>query len=194
MKRVLVTFSIIIIIIAVYSSAAQAGRTILAIQSIRIQPYEEALNGFESVGDTTVRRIILSEASGSPVSDRIKAINPAVILAIGMDALKPVIHLMVLNPPSAISEKKNCYGIRMNIPLEQQFRALFDALPATKTVGLLYHPDKTGDLMEKVRDAGRKAGVKVIAKAVYNSKSAPGLIQEMKEQIDVFRSKTKSPL
>lgn len=194
MKRNLAILSILLVHLTACLGAAQAGQVVLAVQSIRIQPYEEALNGFESVVDASVRRLILSEMNGSTVSSRIKEIKPAVILAIGMDALKqvgmvtdiPVIYLMVLNPPSAVSGKKNIYGVKMNIPQDQQLRVLLDALPSTKTVGLLYNPDRTGDLVEKTRDAARKIGVRIMATAVNNSKSVPSLIREMEKQIDVF--------
>jgi putative tryptophan/tyrosine transport system substrate-binding protein len=194
MKRNLVILSTLLFLLTFSQGPAQAGQEILAVQSVRIQPYEEALNGFESVGNTNIRRLIISEMNGASVLDKIKKIKPAVVLAIGMDALTqlrtitdvPVIYLMVLSPPSAISGKKNIYGVRMNISQEQQLRSLFDVLPETKAIGLLYDPDRTGDLAEQAKEAAGKHGAKVVAKAVRHSKDVPGLIQEMKGRIDVF--------
>jgi putative tryptophan/tyrosine transport system substrate-binding protein len=194
MKSRLAVLSISLLLWALCLGPARAGQEILAIQSIRIQPYEEALNGFESTGIATVRRLVISEMAGASVLEKIREIKPALVLAVGMDALKqagaitdvPVIHLMVLNPPAGISEKRNVHGVRMNIPPEQQIRAILDVLPATKAIGLLYNPERTGDLAEKTREAARRSGVKMVAKAVRQAKNVPNVIRELKGQIDLF--------
>ncbi len=194
MKSSLGIFLIILILLISGPGAARAAQEIVAVQSIGIQPYEEALNGFRSVRNDKIQRLIISELKGASVADRIKQTRPDLVLAIGMDALTqvrtiadiPVVYLMIPNPPSLLSGKKNVSGVRMNIPPEQQLRALVEVLPATKAIGLLYNPDRTGELAEKATEAARKIGVKLIARTVGNSRSVPKLLQELKGQIDVF--------
>ncbi len=185
---------IFLILFTLCQGLAWAGQEIVAVQSIRIQPYEDAVQGFESACGAKIKRLIISELKGMDVVEKINEIRPDMILAIGPDALSrvirfkdiPVIYLMVLHPQSILSGEKNISGVSMDIPQEKQLRTLLDALPRTKTVGLLYARERTGRLAEKAREAARKIGVKLLARVVRDSRSVPKLIQELKGQIDVF--------
>jgi putative ABC transport system substrate-binding protein len=173
---------------------SQAGQEILVVQSIRIKPYEEALKGFKSVCHSRIQRLVVSELEGADVVRKINEIRPAMILAVGVDALSmvkpiediPVVYLMVPNPQSILSGEKNITGVSMNIPQEKQLTALLDALPGTHTIGLLYDPNRTGHLVKRAQDFAAKIGVRLIAKEIHNPKEAPTLIFDMKDKIDVF--------
>ena len=173
---------------------AEAGQEIVAVQSIRVAPYDEAIKGFKSVCDARIKRLVVSELKGADVVEKINEIRPDMVLAIGMDALSrvkriekiPVVYLMVLNPQSILSGEKNITGISMNIPQEKQLLTLLEALPDMKTIGLIYDPDRTGHLAEKAREAARKTGIKLIAKEVHSSRGVPPLMKDMEGKIDVF--------
>ena len=166
----------------------------MAVQSIRIQPYEDAVQGFESACGAKIKRLIISELKGTDIVEKINEIRPDMILAVGLDALSrvirikdiPVIYLMVLHPQSILSGEKNISGVSMDIPQEKQLRTLLDALPQTKTVGLLYAQEKTGRLAKKAREAAREIGIKLLAKEVHSTRDVPQSIQDMKGKIDVF--------
>ncbi|MFC1858357.1 ABC transporter substrate-binding protein [Thermodesulfobacteriota bacterium] len=167
---------------------------ILVIQSIRVKPYEDALTGFQSVNQARFRRLVLSEMAATDVKKRIHEIRPAMILAIGEEALSsvkaietiPIVYLMVLNPQSIILEEKNIIGISMHIPQDNQLAVLIESLPHVNSVGLLYHPDRTGPFIKGAQKAAEEIGVKLIAQKIYDAKEAPALIMSMKERIDVF--------
>ncbi len=108
-----------------FSVPSAATEKILAVQSIRVTPYEQALKGFESICKLNVRRFILSNYQGVDIADKIKSLRPNMILAIGATALSkvkqikdiPVVYFMVLDPKSVISSnQKNISGVSMNIP------------------------------------------------------------------------------
>lgn len=173
---------------------SQAGPEIVAIQSIRVKPYEDAIKGFQGVCSARVERIVISELGGRGVVRKISEIRPDMVLAIGKDALSlvkriktiPIVYLMVVNPRSILSGEENIAGVSMNIPPERQLMALLDALPTTKNIGLLYDPNRTSYLVRKARDSARKMGINLIAKEVHISREAPSLIMDMKGKIDVF--------
>jgi putative tryptophan/tyrosine transport system substrate-binding protein len=185
---------IFVILISLLRGLAWAGPEIVAVQSMRIQPYEDAVQGFETASGAQMRRLILAESKGMDFEKRIREIRPDLILAIGPDALSrcvkikdiPVIYLMVLNPLSLLSGEKNISGISMDVPPEKQLRALLDALPQTKTIGLLYTREKTGRLADKAREAARETGIKLLAKEVRSTRDVPQAIQDMKGKIDAF--------
>jgi putative ABC transport system substrate-binding protein len=175
-------------------SLAEAGQEILAVQSARVEPYEEALKGFKSTSDAQIQRIILSETQGKNISREIKRIKPDIVLAIGRDALStakkvkniPVVYLMVLNPQTMLSGEKNITGVSMNISAEKQLRAFLEALPRTKRIGIVYDPSRTAYIVKDAQHAARKMGVTLLAKKTENSKEVPSLIMDMKGKIDAF--------
>ena len=172
----------------------QAGQEIVVIQSIRIKPYEEAIEGFKSVCRSRIQRLVLSESEGAEVIRKINAVKPDLILAVGKDALlaakasrhTPVVYVMVLNPESVISGEENITGVSMNIPQGNQLAVIMDALPYTKAIGLLYDPNRTGRFVEDVEDIAGNIGIRLIANKVYNSRDVPSAIMQMKGKIDVF--------
>lgn len=188
---IIVPFLIFLILGQGSSGAAQE---IVAVQSVRVAPYEEAIEGFRNVCDAKIKKLVVSELEGTDVSEKINEIRPDVVLAMGMDALSrlkgieniPIVYLMVLNPQSVVSAERNITGVSMNIPQERQLRAFLEVLPDLNSIGLLYDPERTGYLAENAREAARKIGINLIAREVHRSSEVPLLIKEMKGKIDAF--------
>ena len=187
------TLSLLILFVLCHSFS-EARQEIVAVQSVRVAPYDEAIKGFKNVCDVKIKKLILSELEGTDVSEKINEIRPDMVLAIGMDALSrvkmiehiPVVYLMLLNPQSVVSGEKNITGVSMNIAQERQLRAFLEALPDLKSIGLLYDPDRTGYLAENAREAAGEIGINLIAKEVHRSSDVPLLIKDMKGKIDAF--------
>ena len=190
LKKVL---GILLLLMVCFGSAA-AGQEIVAVQSIRVKPYEEALKAFKSVCRCRIERLVLSELEGVDVVREIRRIRPDVVLAIGRDALSvvkeikrlPIVYLMVVNPQAILSGAENITGVSMNISAKQQLRALLDALPQTKHIGIVYDPDRTGTFVKEARDAAHRMGTTLIAREVHNPRDAPSSIMELRGKIDVF--------
>jgi putative ABC transport system substrate-binding protein len=98
----------------------------------------------------------------------------------------PIVYTMVLNPLAMLSGGENIRGVSMNIPPEQQLRALLRALPQVKTVGLLHDPDRTGGFVREAHVAALGMGVTLVAREIHDSKDAPSLIMDMRGKIDAF--------
>lgn len=188
-------FTIIILLLSITCQGlSEAGQEILAIQSVRVKPYEEAIKGFESACNSKTKRLVLSDLEEVDLVKEVKKIGPDLIVAIGMDALSsvkrirniPVVYLMVLNPASILSGEKNVTGVRMNVSQEKQLITLTKVLPEVKSIGLLYDPDRTGTLVKRAQDAAGKIGIKLIAKKVYSPTGVPSLVRDMKGKIDLF--------
>lgn len=186
-------FSVLFILMLCPGLAA-AGHEIIAVQSTRMQPYEEAIKGFERSCDANLQRIIISEFQGADVVREIKLKRPDMVLAVGRDALSevkrirdiPIVYLMVLNPQFALSKQENITGVIMNIPPGKQLQALLQRLPRARRVGLLYDPKNTGYIVEEAQQAAREMGIVLIAKQVHHAKEVATSAMEMKGDIDVF--------
>lgn len=174
--------------------SAEAGQKIVAVQSIRVKPYEEAIKAFKNVCRCRIQRLVVSELEGVDVVREIRRIRPDMVLAIGRDALSmvrkiksvPVVYLMVLNPQTILSGEENITGVSMNISPDKQLRALLDAVPQTKRIGIVYDPDRTGTFVKDARNAAVRMGVTLIAREVHSPKDAPSSIMDMRKEIDVF--------
>jgi putative ABC transport system substrate-binding protein len=187
-------FIALLYLFACLNAAAEAGQRVLIIQSLRVAPYEQAIVGFESVFNSEINRIVLSEWAGTDLMEKIDEIRPDVILSLGMDALQktkgikgiPVVYCMVLNPQSILSGEKHITGVSINIPQEKQLEALLRALPDTKNIGLLYDPMNTGHIVKKAKEAAEKIGINLITEKIYSSRDVPPAINDMKGKIQVF--------
>jgi putative ABC transport system substrate-binding protein len=93
---------------------------------------------------------------------------------------------MVLNPETILSGEENITGVSMNISPDQQLRALLDALPQTKSMGLVYDPDRTGSFVKEARYAAERMGVTLLATAIHSPGEAPSSIMDLRKKIDVF--------
>ena len=186
---------IIFIFLSIYFiGSAQAENKVLAVQSIAIAPYEQAVKGFEHVYGSAVNRLYISGLKDKNVLKNIHEFRPNIVLAVGTDALMiarrvktvPVVYMMVLNPLSILAGEKNISGVGMNLPPARQLHALSAMLPDAKNIGLLYNPDQTGIFVEQARDAAGKMGLNLTATAVRRSYDVPVSLGDMKGKIDVF--------
>lgn len=179
---------------ALFIGSAEAGQRVLAIQSVPVAPYEQAIKGFEHIIGSEVKRLLIADLKEKDVLKRIYEARPDMVLAVGRDALLiarrittiPVVYCMVLNPRSIVSGEQNISGVSMNLPPEKQLGELLQVLPATRTVGLLYDPDQTGSFVQGVRDAAAKINVNLMATAVRRSRDVPLLLNTMKGKVGVF--------
>ncbi len=184
----------IIILSVLFHPSIAAAAEIVAVQSIDVKPYNEALSAFKSACNCPVKRFVLSEMEGVDVIKKIYDAGPDVILAIGIDALNkaktikniPVVYLMVLNPQSVISDEDNITGVSMNIGPTKQLSLLQQALPDLKNLGLLYDPARTGPFVKKAQLAAEAMGLGLIAKEIHNSRDAPALLNSMRKEINAF--------
>ena len=171
----------------------EAGQEIVAVQSMRIRPYEEAIEGFRSVCNARMNRLVLRELQGRDVVDKINEIRPEMVLAIGRDALLrvkmvkeiPVVYLMVLNPRSAL-DCDNITGVCMDIPQKEQLTSVCRVLPNVKHIGLLYDPVRTGHFAERAQHAATEIGIKLIANRIDRPMDVPLTVNGMKGKIDLF--------
>ncbi len=191
MKKLLL---FILLAILILNGVVFADQEVLIVQSMRIKPYDEAINGIKSVYNPRIRRLVLSESGNLDIVEKINASKPTIILTVGMDALSvvkqitdiPIVYLMVLNPQSILTDQANIKGVSMFIPYQKQFKMLLDTLPGTRTVGLLYDPVRTGDFVQQAKTYAQSIGIEVIARGVHRAMDVPAGMQALKGKIDVF--------
>ena len=173
---------------------AEEQRSIIAVQNVRVAPYEEAFQGVQQACKASFERYILSEMKNTDIIGLIRRAKPDLVLAIGSGALSivrqlsgiPILYLMVLNPQSLVASEANITGVSMNLTAKAQLQRLRKTLPHIKTIGLLYDPQRSGGFVRRAREASVELGYRLIAGQVQQAKDVPGMLGDMKGKIDIF--------
>lgn len=185
---------LIILLLISFSIPTLADGEILVVQSVRIPPYEDALNGFLDSSNLKIKRVVLSELKKINLMKKISKTNPPLILAIGRDALMnvreirdiPVIYIMVLSPQFIFNHNENFYGIMMNVPPEKQLEIYVNCIPELNNIGLIYNPDNTEELAQNAIKAAEKKGVKLIVRKTTKASYVPSELKDMADKIGAF--------
>ena len=165
---------------------------VLVVQSLKVRPYDDAVRGVKSTTTGNINKLLVSELTRDEVVKAVREARPEVILAIGADALGkvraikdiPIVYMMVFNPRAIIREgNENITGISMNIAPEYQFLTMRKVMPDLKRVGILYNPAKSGQLVEKAREAVDRTGIELLSLEVRSPKQVPAALNSMKGKI-----------
>jgi putative ABC transport system substrate-binding protein len=186
--------ALLISIFVFFNGTAEAGQKIVAVQSKRFKPYDQALKGFKTICDMKIKRLIVADLKGGDVVKEIHKIAPDMVLAIGNEALSivkeinniPIVYLMVLNPELIIAGENNITGVSINLSPGKQFLTLITALPDIEKIGIIYDPDKTGLFVNRIQKNAERHGKKLITREVSEARDMPSALMSMKGEIDAF--------
>lgn len=190
MKRLLLLFLLLLNI----SLPAQASSLVAVVESIRIPPYDAAIDGFGQACSCTTKRFLISELGEEALLSLIEEEKPRLILAVGNEALGkvlsvthiPIVYLMVFNPWDIVEDQENISGVSMNIPQKKQLEILITAAPDVERVGFLYNPDRNRIFAEKAKAAADELGVQLLSVAVHKSADMAQRLKEIVKEIDGF--------
>jgi len=195
LRKLFLLSIVLTLLVSFVPGAAEAGKTIVSVQTVRAKPYDEAFNGFRTgIGeDATVHRVILDDIRNGDAVEAICEFSPDLVFAIGMHALShaveikdiPVVYAMVMDAAGSPGQA-DAAGVKMEINPETQLAILLEAFPRTRTIGLLYDPERSGALVRNIRTAANEKGITLIANEVYRSKNVPPAGMEMMGKIDLF--------
>ncbi len=188
-------FSHIIFLFILSSFGAVAhGDTVVAVQNIRIRPFQEAMRGFKSASRSEVKDLVISGMTDAKIARKIAQLNPDLLLAVGTTSLSkiktikniPIVYMMILNPESILTPEDPVSGVSIHVPYEMQINIFLKILPEMKTVGLVYHPDRSGYFVKKAVNAAKKAGVDILTEVIYHPKEGPAKFQHLEPRVDAF--------
>ncbi len=193
-KKVLNVSLMFLFIFLFFYSSVEAGQRIIALQSSRVKPYEDALESFKKTAGAKVHRFYLSDLKGKNIIREVRKTKPDMIVAIGVPALKevqnirdiPIVYFMVMYPETILAGENNISGVSINISQDHQLRTFILAMPYIKNIGILYDSEKTGHLVKRAKESARETGINLITKEVKSSKQVPPAIAEMADKIDAY--------
>ncbi|WP_298435468.1 ABC transporter substrate-binding protein [Geobacter sp.] len=191
MKR---TLYLTIFALLLFTGTVNAAQGILVLESMRVAPYEEALGGIRSVAGGRINKVVLSEMEGGDIVRTVREERPAVIVAIGAEALAkvrkikdtPIVYLMVLDPQNSLTSGENVTGVNLSVSPERQLAALQRVTPGIKRLGIIYNPARTGPLVRRAQAAAKGTGIELVLRECRSPREVPRLLEGMRGEIDSF--------
>jgi putative ABC transport system substrate-binding protein len=179
--------------------AEASAAEIVILKSADITAYTQAINGFRAAlaGSATITEYDMQGdvGRGRKLARKVRGSNADLVLAVGIKAALaakleivdiPIIYCMVLDPEKNGLNAPNMVGIMLEVPLDRQFKEMRSVLPGLKRLGVLYDPEKTGDLVEDARRIGKAFGVELIARQAHSEKEIPAALRGLIPQVDAL--------
>jgi putative ABC transport system substrate-binding protein len=174
--------------------AFSEARMVVVLKSADIQPYDEAIEGFEKTCGCDLRQITLSETDRDDAIEEIAEMNPAAVFAVGLDALNaagdvrgiPVIYSMVPYSPSLSPVQKTASGVNTYIPPQRFLSAMLEVFPYSKRIGTIYDATHSDAFIKEAGAFCQARGIELVAKKISRPGDFPSLIDSMKDRIDLF--------
>jgi putative ABC transport system substrate-binding protein len=121
--------------------------------------------------------------------------EPDLILAVGSEALKlmkdetkvPVVFTMVLNPETILGKNhKNITGSSMNIPISVQLRKIKEILKGVKTVGSIYNPNTSSELIKRAKESAVNTNLKLLCEPANTPRDVLNATNRLKGKVDAI--------
>ena len=177
-----------------FSEEATETKSVLAVQTFHVQPYDQAVTGFEKTFTGNVKRLCICDAPSVPVPSRIEKSRYDLFLCVGLNSLTemvsvhavPVIYLMVLAPPPEVLANPNYYGISMTVRPKDQLDIVQKVLPGVKTIGLLYGSQASVPFVKSAKGVVEGADLTLMDRKIEGPKEFVAALKAMNGQIDML--------
>ncbi len=179
-------------------SAQGGGKKIYILKSMDNKFYNDAVAGFKSNCPGTYKEFnmnnnyVLAKAFAQEINNS----HPDLVLAVGARALIaakkyinpgiPVVFTVVLNPDRMNIKAPNITGVRLEIPVDVQLKTIKAVVPNIKTIGVLYNPANSKNLIEEAKRVAGSIGLKLVAGRVETVEDTYDALQLFSGGIDAY--------
>lgn len=187
-------------ILAIFVLAAVPANayTVVVLKSQNLVPYDRAVEGFRK---STSNRVVEFDLKGEKDEDteailgKIDRVRPDMILAVGVKAALlaksslgqyPLVYAMVINAEKYQLVGGHIYGIPLEVPPAAQFALLKRIVPNLKTIGVIYDPSVSGELVAKARAQVKALGLSLETSEVHNRKDVPKAVHSLRGAVDAI--------
>jgi putative tryptophan/tyrosine transport system substrate-binding protein len=188
-----IIFTVIIFFVTLCHAGLLHAFNVLAVKGADIKPYQDALAGFRSTCDCSVSELPLGSGGQQSLAAQISSSNADAVLAIGIEAIRrvqtlkdvPIIYTMAPHTMLGVIPD-NMSGISMLISAEKQLDTIIETFPQVKRIGIIHDPQKDMSFLKDAMHHATTHGIVLISEKAYKSGDVPGLIEGMKDRIDLF--------
>ncbi|MEW6776303.1 MAG: ABC transporter substrate-binding protein [Bdellovibrionota bacterium] len=167
--------------------------------SRRGEKYEEVLTGLKTALKARVDNYDMndSEAQGKAILKQLRqsAEQPDLLVAVGKSAAIlsksdvkeiPVVFTMVSNPYKEELKRENMTGVSLDVPVKVQLLTFKSVVPGIKRLGVIYNPEKTGDLIGQASFIAPSQGFQLITAKIESPEEVTQKLSAFSEGIDAF--------
>jgi putative ABC transport system substrate-binding protein len=184
--------------------ATAAAPRVAIIKSSSLQQFDQATDALIEVlrRDPLQPEVLTFDLEGAlansaTILGQVREAHPQVIVTVGSLATAaalsdsssvPVVFSMVLYPRQSgflNHPSRKVTGVSLDVPLDLQFTYLRRLLPGARRVGVLYHPEETGGIVEAARAAAPAQGFELVAEAVGDPSQAVAALGRLMEKVEV---------
>jgi putative ABC transport system substrate-binding protein len=173
---------------------------IAILKSAGIVAYSEAIEAFKhalpaSFKVTLEYNLQGDMAIGQSLARRIRASNAHVVLAVGLKAALtakqeildiPVIVCLVLNPEKYDIPTSNMVALSLQIPFDQQLKALQKLVPQISRIGVLFDPQNTQGQRDQLEQHARALGLTLVAQEVHSEQEVSNALRSLKSTVEAL--------
>jgi len=176
---------------------------IIVVKTRSIPSGEQILDGFKSICGSSIsikeydmqgklkkgKRII------KEIKESIKLKPPKMVLTIGGPATKlaqealteiPILFSMVVNPQKKGFSGNNISGITSDVPIKLQLEKLKAIVPGVKSIGVIYNPKNTDNIIQEVEQAASNMGFELVLYKVSSEKKVPLAIRNIIKEVNAL--------
>ncbi len=191
-----------------FDEAEAASIRVAVVETRKIKAYDLALRGFTDVMHRHGYEpsFIEYDLGKRPLSAEefkaaVESIEVDIVLALGTtaarlvkeaDAKIPSVFSMVSEPAQSglLNIGKNegtpMTGVCLDVPVEQQFRALLEVVPKARKVGVIYNPDETSFIVDEAKKAANRIGLGLVTYPVHSEAEVPEGLNHLRPRIDAL--------
>jgi len=188
-----IIFTVIIFFVTLCHAGLLHAIDVLAIKGAEIKPYQEALAGFKSSCGCSVSELPLRSDGQQSFAEQVASSGADAVLAIGIEAVRrvqalkdiPIIYTMVPHTLLGVIPE-NMSGVSMLISAEKQLDTIIETFPHVKRIGIVYDPQKDASFLKDALRYATSHGITIVAEKAFRPGDVPGLVDGMKDRVDLF--------
>ena len=177
---------------------------IIVVKTLSLPDGEQILNGFKSICDNNLSikeydmkgKLNVGKSVIGKIKKSIRSKNPPkAILTIGGPATMlvqeaiteiPILFCMVTNPKKKGFSGNNIRGITSDVPINVQIDKLKAIVPGVKSIGVIYNPKNTDNIIQEVEQVASEIGLNSILYEVSSQKEVPSAIRNVIKKVDAL--------
>ncbi len=191
-----------------FDQATAANIKVAVVETRKIKAYDLALRGFTDVMkrygyepefieyDLGSQKLSAEELRANVESSKVD-----IILALGTTAARlvkdaharvPSVFSMVSEPAQSgllnagANQGTPMTGVCLDVPVEQQFKALLEVVPKARKVGVIYNPDESAFIVDEAMKAANRVGLGLVTYPVHSEAEVPDGLNHLRPRIDAL--------
>ncbi len=168
---------------------------VVVLRSRALGPYDAAISGFDAAYRGPIARFTIEDTGAAGLRDRISALRPDAVVAIGLRAAlyardhlprTPLVYCAVQDPRRHHLDGAWITGVSIEIAPEVELASLKSAAPDVRRVAVFFGRESGATLVRGMRRAAGAAGLELVEVALADLSELAGRAREVVSHVDAL--------